>query len=859
MRSGQRKKEEKERDMAQLTRRNFVQVAAAASATAALAACGGTSSTTDGSAEDEVAEGEVAEDEVAEDDGAAAAGEPDYSAPDASAYPIDVDGDDVAALYEVEELRDGWTRATNPNGVEIGVMDAAKIIQVGGLAFRDMNGDGKLDLFEDWRQSWDDRAADLASKLTAEECIQLMWHGGPESGSDLGTNTESGFDWIDQGSRGGVSRLSSTPESFATDIQWINSVQKVCEESVWGIPYINSCDPYVLFDVPSSIGLAAAMDKDLWRKAGMWQARAWRAAGVTCELGPQIDVYSNPIGTRTSGSVCEDPAVNRDFAAAFGGGMQSTWGDDEATDDLGWGKQSVGVMLKHFAGAGAVQGGRNDHMDIGKWNIFPGGNFEAHLIPFLDGGLHLDSKTEQMAALMPCYGVAYDPNDPEELGEYVGSAYSEHNISIVRNTGWDGMITTDWHILDGIPNGVRNIPTAERYKKLVLNTVDQHGGTFEPELGMEAYQLMVDEMGEDEALATVRASARRIFKFMLKVQLFDQPYSDRTAAKEIFESEAANAFGLEAAQKSVIMLKNKDNAISSAGIDGKVYIPQRYTAGSASVFGVSPASIAPSFSASDAFDVVTDTIGEASGEADADGNATWLESDIQRLTADELADVKYAIVGVNNPNDVFQGVLGGATFLDFIAGSEGEPVEEWKPLSLQYRPFTADGDYVLKESLNPVDPDKGEYENRSVYGNSTYVSNENDLDLVIAVKEALPTDAKLILVVNADRPMCFHEIEPYADAILLAFGGVTEKAFASIIAGEVEPSGLLPFQMPSGMQTVFEQLEDVPRDMECYTDSEGNTYDFTFGLNWSGKIDDERVATYNVAPLTTCETEVIAD
>ena len=76
---------------------------------------------------------------------------------------------------------------------------------------------------------------------------------------------------------------------------------------------------------------AEIVPRDVWRKAGMWQARAWRATGVRCDLGPQIDVYSNPIGTRTSGSVSEDPALNRDFAAAFGGGMQSTWGDDEAT------------------------------------------------------------------------------------------------------------------------------------------------------------------------------------------------------------------------------------------------------------------------------------------------------------------------------------------------------------------------------------------------------------------------------------------------------------------------------------------------------------------------------------------------
>jgi beta-glucosidase len=54
------------------------------------------------------------------------------------------------------------------------------------------------------------------------------------------------------------------------------------------------------------------------------------------------------------------------------------------------------------------------------------------------------------------------------------------------------------------------------------------------------------------------------------------------------------------------------------------------------------------------------------------------------------------------------------------------------------------------------------------------------------------------------------------------------------------------------METVEAQYEDVPRDMECYVDADGNTYDFTFGLNWSGVINDERVQTYNVPALTEC-------
>ena len=55
--------------------------------------------------------------------------------------------------------------------------------------------------------------------------------------------------------------------------------------------------------------------------------------------------------------------------------------------------------------------------------------------------------------------------------------------------------------------------------------------------------------------------------------------------------------------------------------------------------------------------------------------------------------------------------------------------------------------------------------------------------------------------------------------------------------------------MPANMETVETQFEDVPRDMKCHVDSDGNTYDFAFGLNWSGAIKDNRTAKYTVPPI----------
>ena len=830
------RREEREETMTKpITRRGFIAGSGVAAASVALAGC---STGSEPTAQAEAGSGDI------------------YAAPDLSSYPIDPDGEGVEALYTTETMRkDKWTKATNPDGhTTVGAMDASRIIQVDGLAFRDMNGNGKLDAWEDWRQDADTRAAELAKTLTAEQCFPLMFAGGTQSDS---TSTDtSAFDWIERGSRAGVSRLASSADSYATDVEWINNVQQVCEESELGIPYFNYSDPYVLFNVPSSIGLAATMDKDIWRKAGMWQARAWRASGVRCELGPQVDVYSSNIGTRTSGSVCEDPAVNRDFTAAFGGGMRSTWGDDEATEDLGWGKQSCGVMFKHFVGEGAPDGGRNDHLPQGKWNVFPGSNFKAHLIPFLDGGLHLDSKTEQMASIMPCCGIAYDPSDPEGLGEHVGSAYSSHNMGILRNAGWDGMLCTDWTVLVYQCNGVSDKTEAERFQIMMNNTVTMHGGTFQPDVAEETYGLMCDEMGEEAALAQLQDNVRRLFKLMVNVDLLDNPYSSVDDCAKVFDSDAPVEFGREAAVKCVVMLKNKGGVISETGIEGPVYIPQSYSEGGMASYAMGGAggSVSMAFDeevASQYFsEVVTDDVATVE-EVTAD--------DITAKTKDELtaAGVKYAVVGIKSPADAYDGAQGGVSIASMIMGAEQEPGPYYKPVTLQYRPFTADQDWSGFKSLNPED-EYGVLEDRSVNGESTHATNESDLDLVLAVKDRIPDDAKLIVCIDASKPMVFSEFEDVADVILLTFSKTSDEPFARIITGEVEPSGLLPFQMPASMETVYnEQYADVPRDMTCHTDSEGNTYGFTFGLNWSGQIDDERVATYNVPALTEPETEVV--
>ena len=139
---------------------------------------------------------------------------------------------------------------------------------------------------------------------------------------------------------------------------------------------------------------------------------------------------------------------------------------------------------------------------------------------------------------------------------------------------------------------------------------------------------------------------------------------------------------------------------------------------------------------------------------------------------------------------------------------------------------------------DPFEP----FTNRSYRGKTAHTINACDLRMLERTREAMP-EKPIILVISMSNPMVMKEVEPLADAILIGFD-VQAQAIMDIISGKAEPSGLLPAQMPADMDAVEEHCEDKPRDIRCHIDSDGNCYDFAFGLNWNGTIDDDRVHKY---------------
>ena len=163
----------------------------------------------------------------------------------------------------------------------------------------------------------------------------------------------------------------------------------------------------------------------------------------------------------------------------------------------------------------------------------------------------------------------------------------------------------------------------------------------------------------------------------------------------------------------------------------------------------------------------------------------------------------------------------------------------YRPISLQYSDYTAT--HARAQSLSGGDPYE-EFTNRSYRGKSVKTVNKGDMDLVIQTKKSMG-EKPVIVAINVLNPPVLSEIEPYADALFLLFD-VQRQTVLDLMAGKAEPSALLPFQMPADMRTVEEQAEDTPHDMRCYHDADGHVYDYTYGLNWKGVIDDERVKKY---------------
>lgn len=753
----------------------------------------------------------------------------------------------VAALFfGITAFSQNIQTVTNSKGPVLGYSadSGVKILTIGGNKFKDLNKNGKLDKYEDWRLPVDERAKDLASKMTIEQIAGLMLYSGhqsvpaPADGFRAGKYNgklykESGanaWDLTDQQKKFLKEDLRhvlvTTVESPEVAAKWSNNIQAYIEGLGLGIPANNSTDPRHSATVtaefnegaggqislwPDGLAMGATFDPELVKKFGNIAAQEYRALGISTALSPQIDLGTEPRWYRIAYVFSESPELTADMARGYIDGFQTTVGNKN-----GWGNKSVNAMVKHWPGGGPEEGGRDGHWAMGKYAVYPGNNFQNHVKPFTEGAFKLNGGTKEAAAVMPYYTISFN-QDPKN-GENVGNGYSKYLITdLLRGKyKYDGVVCTDWLItadepkspggFAGKPWGAEKLSIAERHYKVLEAGVDQFGGNNDKGPVLEAYQMGVKEHGEKAYRAKFEQSAVRLLRNFFRTGLFENPYVNVEETKKIVGNPEFMKAGYEAQVKSIVMLKNKANILPIKERK-TVYIPKRYSPATFNWWGIYTA---PSLD---------------------------YPIDIEKVKThynitDDPSKADFALVFVKSPHSE----EGGYSDIDVAEGGNG-----YLPISLQYQTYTATE--AREKSIAAGDPVVAPNVHDRTFKNKTSTAT-NFTDLLTIQNTYKAMNGKPVIVsVTASKPMVFNEFEKHADAILMNFN-VSNQAVLDIITGKYEPSGLLPLQMPANMATVEKQKEDVPYDMETHKDSEGHSYDFGYGMNWSGVIKDARTEKY---------------
>ena len=746
----------------------------------------------------------------------------------------------------VESTSDGFRIVSNEDGQTLGYSpeSGVQLLTIDRFAFKDLNKNGSLDPYEDWRLSADERAADLAAQMTIEQIAGLMLYSShqriPGGGFRRG-GTYGGKTYDESGAK--ASDLSDQQREFLTDdhvrhvlitrvespevaAQWNNNAQALVEGLGLGIPANNSSDPrheaasdeeYTLgaggeiSQWPNAIGLAATFEPPIVEEFGTIASKEYRALGLTTALSPQVDLATDPRWYRFSGTFGPSPELSTDMARAYVDGFQTS--ESIKTISAGWGYESVNAMVKHWPGGGTGEGGRDAHYGFGKFAVFPGNNLSTHFKPFVEGAFALNGGTKMASAVMPYYTISYQQN-PD--GENVGNAFSYYFITklLREKYQFDGVVCTDWGVtrddqgmatFGATPWGVEDLNEAERHYRVLMAGGDQYGGNNDVEPVLEAYQLGVEEMGESAMRQRMEKSAIRLLRNIFRVGLFENPYLNLDETIEIVGNPRYMKAGYEAQLKSLVLLKNKGN-ILPIDKEKKVYIPQRFVPAAQGFFGPPTA-------------------------------AHWedplnLEVTNKYLnTTDDPTTSDLAIVVINGPEN---GRTAGYSAASAAKGDNG-----FLPISLQYQ------DYQATEARDPSlagDRREGDVLNRTYKYKRVTANNSSDLTLIQETVKKMQ-GKPVVVILRMTNPTVVAGFEREIDGLLINFK-VQDQAVLDILTGKVMPSGLLPLQMPANMTTVEHQMEDVPFDMTPHTDSEGNIYGFGFGLNWDGVIEDERTGKY---------------
>ena len=597
--------------------------------------------------------------------------------------------------------------------------------------YRDLNKNGKLDVYEDSRQPLEARITNLLGQMTLAEKAGMLFIPGAKVPPD-GSLADVPVPGVTQAAKAAAPLMRArhlthfniwnVPDNVQALAVWQNNVQRYAQDSTrLGIPVTIASDPRNhfsnnIFAVAAhgfsqwceTLGLAAIGDDKLTRQFADMSRQEYLAVGIREALHPQVDLATEPRWARIGGTFGEDANLTARLATQYILGYQGA----------ALGPQSVACMTKHFSGGGPQKEGLDPHFEFQRGQVYPGHNFQYHLIPF-EAAFKAGT-----AAIMPYYGVPTG-----QTAEDVGFAYNKAIITglLREKYHFDGVVCTDWGLITDATIGttiwparawgVESLSREQRVKKLLDAGVDQFGGELSTELVISLVQS--DQVPESR----LDVSVRRLLRQKFQLGLFDNPFVDAEKAAQIVGQPAFKAAGEASQRRAMTLLQNTSHALPLQAGKWKIYVKNldpQVAAGYGTVV------------------------------------ATPQEAD-------------FAIIRLKAP---------------------------WYPVDTKnaFAKGFHHGDLDFKG------PEKAE---------------------ILQLLQTVPTIVDLYL----DRPAVVPEISRQAKALLADFGA-SDAAVLDVVFGRARPEGKLPFELPSSMEAVRQQKEDVPYD------SKDPLYKFGFGLHY---------------------------
>jgi beta-glucosidase len=728
---------------------------------------------------------------------------------------------------------------------------AKDTIEVKGRTFKDLNANGTLDPYEDWRLSAGDRTANLVSLMTLDEKAGLMLIDTLNAACDAETQTRgtvgpTATDFINNqqmhrfifrnvvtsedqavcggGSGGFAASTALTPEEAAS---YMNTIQELGEATRLGIPMLyksnarNHIDPNARAGINESAGAFTAFPKEAGIAAAALGEEAlqtgqdptggdmsvvddfatvmgeeWEAIGLRGMYGYMADLSTEPRWYRTHETFTEDADLNSNIMTQLVQTLQGPVNEDgnSLSPDT-----PVALTMKHFPGGGPQELGLDAHYSFGKTQVYPGDGFGYHLQPFeaaIKAGV---------SSIMPYYGAPVDVTHDGVTYDQTGMAFSNQIVNdLLRGKlGFAGYVNSDTGIINDRAWGLEDKTVPERVAAAINGGTDTLSGFHD----VKTITDLVDSGLVSEERVTLAAT--RLLEPMFSMGLFENPYVDAEAAGGIVGNAAHREVGLDLQRKSAVLLQNKDTD------DGGKTLPLK--------------------EGSDVYilgDFTQKTV-EGYGYNVTNGN---VEDPADRPSA---ADSDYALISVtvNNTNTssyVSNSPTSGMNpehinpiTLEGVEGLDGKsPYGAADACVTQGTELCTDNGLRFGGSL----PWESSILDFTSMAESESWKITPSLDTIKQVMAEVEDPEKVVLHVYFRQPFVMEEASGLRDSGAIVAGfGMSDTALMDILSGKVSPQGRMPFALAGTADAIREQYSDLPGYKET---TDGELFPFGFGLTY---------------------------